>query len=53
MKETIKEDRKDDRQAQNASQQSELIDQKNSGNPPKKFESTGNDIMGGMGGIEL
>ena len=53
MQETIKEDRKDTRQAQNASQQSELIDQKNSGTPPKKFESSGNDEMGGMPGIGL
>ena len=53
MNEARKEDRKDNRQAQNASQQSELIDQKNSGSAPKKFESAGNDTMGGIGGIEL
>ena len=53
MNESMKENRKDERQAQNASQQSELIDQKNSGTPPKKFESAGNDNMGGMGGIQL
>ena len=48
MQETMKEDRKDERQAQNASQQSELVEQKNSGTPPKKFESAGNDTMGGI-----
>ena len=53
VQETRKEDRKDDRQAQSASQQSELVEQKNSGTPPKKFESAGNDVMGGMGGIKL
>ena len=52
-KETIKEDRKDERTKMQASQQSELIEQRNSGTPPKKFESSGNDIMGGMGGIKL
>ena len=28
-------------------QQSELIDQRQTGKPPKNFESAGNDIMGG------
>ncbi len=53
MQETMKEDRKDERTRIQASQQSELIDQKNSGTPPKKFESSGNDNMGGIGGIGL
>jgi hypothetical protein len=46
-KEKYKEDRKDERTRIQASQQSELIDQRNSGKPPKRFESAGNDIMGG------
>jgi hypothetical protein len=54
-KEKYKEDRKDERTKIQASQQSELIDQRNSGKPPKKFESSGNDILGGgfdMGAFE-
>ena len=46
MKETIKENRKDERTKMQASQQSELIDQRNNNKPPKKFESTGNDTIG-------
>ena len=46
-KETQKEDRKDERTKIQATQQSELIDQRNSGKPPKNFESAGNDILGG------
>jgi hypothetical protein len=46
-KEKEKEDRKDERTRIQASQQSELIDQRNTGKPPKNFESSGNDIMGG------
>jgi len=46
-KEKQKEDRKDERTRIQASQQSELIDQRNSGKPPKNFESAGNDILGG------
>jgi hypothetical protein len=42
-----KEDRKDERTKIQATQQSELIDQRNSGKPPKNFESSGNDILGG------
>jgi len=42
-----KEDRKDERTKIQASQQSEMIDQRNSGKPPKNFESAGNDILGG------
>jgi len=44
-----KEDRKDNRTKIQASQQSELIDQRNNNKPPKNFESSGNDILGGMG----
>ncbi len=48
-KENSKEDRKDERTKIQASQQSELIDQRKSGKPPKNFESAGNDILGGIG----
>jgi len=41
-----KEDRKDERTKMQASQQSELIDQRKTGGAPKKFESAGNDILG-------
>jgi len=51
MKETRKEDRKDDRTKMQASQQSELIDQRLNKKPPKKFESSGNDIMSGDFGL--
>ena len=47
QKETNKEDRKDERTRIQASQQSELIDQRKTGKPPKKFESTSNDILSG------
>ena len=47
-KETEKEDRKDKRTKIQASQQSELIDQRNNNKPPKNFESSGNDILGGI-----
>jgi len=46
-REKEKEDRKDERTKIQASQQSELIDQRKTGKPPKKFESAGNDILGG------
>ena len=42
-----KEDRKDERTKIQATQQSELIDQRKTGKPPKNFESSGNDILGG------
>ena len=47
QRELQKEDRKDERTRIQASQQSELIDQRTTGKPPKRFESAGNDIMGG------
>ena len=47
QKETTKEDRKDERTRIQASQQSELIEQRKSGSAPKKFESQGNDILSG------
>jgi hypothetical protein len=53
-REKEKEDRKDERTKIQASQQSELIDQRKTGAPPKKFESAGNDVLGGfdLGGFE-
>jgi hypothetical protein len=51
MKETMKEDRKDERTKMQASQQSELIDQRLNKKPPKNFESSGNDILGGNFGL--
>jgi hypothetical protein len=52
-KQTVKEkeDRKDKRTKIQASQQSELIDQRQKGTPPKNFESGGNDILGGGFGL--
>ena len=46
--ETEKEDRKDERTKIQASQQSEKIEQRKKGTPPKNFESSGNDVMGGI-----
>jgi hypothetical protein len=51
LKETRKEDRKDERTKMQASQQSELIDQRINKKPPKNFESSGNDILGGGFGL--
>ena len=45
-REKQKEDRKDERTKIQATQQSEMIDQRKTGKPPKKFESAGNDTMG-------
>jgi len=42
-----KEDRKDKRTKIQATQQSELIDQRKNDKPPKNFESGGNDILNG------
>ena len=50
-REKQKEDRKDERTKIQASQQSELIDQRKKETPPKNFESSGNDIMGGGFGL--
>jgi len=50
-REKEKEDRKDERTKIQATQQSEMIEQRKSGKPPKNFESSGNDILGG--GIDL
>ena len=46
-REKQKEDRKDERTKIQASQQSEMIDQRKKDKPPKNFESAGNDILGG------
>jgi len=46
-REKEKEDRKDERTKIQATQQSEMIEQRNSGKAPKNFESAGNDILGG------
>ena len=46
-KDKEKEDRKDERTKIQATQQSELIDQRKNEKPPKNFESAGNDILGG------
>jgi len=46
------EDRKDQRTKMQASQQSEMIEQRNSGKPPKNFESAGNDTLGGDFSLE-
>ena len=46
-REKTKEDRKDERTKIQASQQSELIDQRKTGGAPKNFEDASNDILGG------
>ncbi len=54
-REKEKEDRKDERTKIQATQQSEMIEQRKTGRPPKNFESAGNDILGGgfnLGGFE-
>ena len=54
-KEKQKEDRKDERTRIQATQQSEMIDQRKSAKAPKNFESAGNDSIGGgfdLGGFE-
>ena len=47
-KEKEKEDRKDERTKIQATQQSELIEQRQNQGPSKNFESSGNDILGGL-----
>lgn len=46
-KEAQKEDRKDERTKLQATQQSQLIEQRKNNTPPQNFESSGNDIIGG------
>jgi hypothetical protein len=48
MSDKEKEDRKDKRSKMQATQQSELINQRANNAPPKNFESSGNDILGGV-----
>ena len=48
-KDKFKEDRKDERTKIQASQQSELINQRKTNAPPKNFESAGQDTLGGFG----
>ena len=48
QKESTREDRKDQRTKIQATQQSELIDQRKNDKPPKNFESEGNDVLGGF-----
>jgi len=47
----MKEDRKDQRTKIQAGQQSQLIDQRKTGGPPKDFESSGNDVLTGNFGL--
>ena len=54
-REDSKEDRKDDRTKIQATQQSEMIEQRKSGKAPKNFEDSSNDILGGgfdLGGFQ-
>jgi len=48
-KDSSKEDRKDQRTKIQATQQSEMIDQRNNQKPPKNFEQASNDNLGGFG----
>ena len=48
-KDKFKEDRKDERTKIQATQQSELINQRKTNAPPKNFESSGMDTLGGFG----
>ena len=48
-KDKYREDRKDKRTKIQASQQSELIEQRKNNTPPKNFESSGFDTLGGFG----
>ena len=50
-RDTEKENRKDERTKIQASQQSEMIDQRTKDKPPKNFESAGNDTLSGNFGL--
>ena len=52
QREAEKEDRKDQRTKIQATQQSEMIDQRKTNKPPKNFESSGNDTIGGGFNLE-
>ena len=51
QKEQFIEDRKDKRIEKEGTQQSELIQQRQTEGMPKNFESSGNDVMGGFGDL--
>ena len=51
LKEAAGEDRKDNRTKMQGTQQSEMIAQRQQDLPPKNFESSGNDVMGGGFGL--
>ena len=46
-KASLQESKKDERSRMQATQQSEMIDQRNNNKPPKNFEQSSNDILGG------
>jgi hypothetical protein len=46
-KANLQESKKDERSRMQATQQSEMIDQRNNNKPPKNFEQSSNDILGG------
>ena len=50
--EAMREDRKDGRVDKQAQYQKDLVDRKNQGETLKKFESSGNDIVGGGAGLD-
>ena len=52
QREKEKEDRKDARTKIQATQQSEMIEQRKTGGSPKNFESAGNDTIGGGFNLE-
>jgi hypothetical protein len=52
-REKEKEDRKDERTRIQATQQSEMIEQRKGNQPAKKFESSGNDILGGRSAADM
>jgi hypothetical protein len=47
QRENMKEDRKDKRTKIQATQQSEMIEQRKTNKPPKNFESSSNDVISG------
>ena len=49
--ESVREDRKDQRVDRQAEHQKGMIEQRKGGEQPKKFESSGNDIVTGNAGI--
>jgi|TARA_R110001606_G_scaffold133594_1_gene269556 hypothetical protein len=52
-KDTMKEDRKDERTKIQATQQSEMIDQRNAGKAPKNFESSSDNNTGEQEGFDM